>query len=112
MGGSPVIYPAACNYGHIFGRKDVGGIVGQMEPAFIQQISRNQLQSLGDELDQLQRMIDNAMNHADASSSAISIEINTLANYADAAADSSKRVLDQSADYIDSTIETTMIQAL
>lgn len=100
-------YLSGCsNYGHIFGRKDVGGIVGQMEPAFIQQISRNQLQSLGDELDQLQRMIDNAMNHADASSSAISIEINTLANYADAAADSSKRVLDQSADYIDSTIET------
>lgn len=93
------------NYGHIFGRKDVGGIVGQMEPAFIQQVSKGNLQSINDELDKLQNMIDNAMNHVDNNTSVISKRITTLSEYTDEASKHSKNVLDQTLEFANTNID-------
>ena len=55
------------NNAAIFGRKDVGGIVGQMEPYLILDDSS----SLVDEIQALQEAMDTAMNDMDANSAAL-----------------------------------------
>ena len=55
------------NYAPVFGRKDVGGIVGQMEPFLILDDSS----SLVDEIKALQAAMDLAMNNMDANSAAL-----------------------------------------
>ena len=55
------------NNAPVFGRKDVGGIVGQMEPYLILDDSS----SLVDEIQALQSAMDTAMNDMDANSSAL-----------------------------------------
>ena len=54
------------NTGTVSGRKDVGGIVGQLEPEVLQTFSEDFLDKLLAQLDTLQDIMDRTANHADS----------------------------------------------
>lgn len=66
------------NIGTVRGRKDVGGIAGQMEPQVIVQYSESAVEQLWTELDKLEDLVNQAANSANAASSAISGQLNGL----------------------------------
>lgn len=63
-------YVAACeNKGGIFGRKDVGGIAGQIEPDIATILSPDYLQKLSDQFEQLGNLVSAAGSTASAAGS-------------------------------------------
>ncbi|MGM9554240.1 MAG: hypothetical protein ACI3V2_08030 [Faecousia sp.] len=82
-----------CGYVHrcendaeIFGRKDVGGIVGQMEPYIAQNVTESTLSKLERQLDELDVMLTKALNDADAGVGTVGVRLNRIADYMDSAA--------------------------
>lgn len=69
------------NNGYICGRKDIGGIVGQMEPFMILTAT----ESLITEIDLLTQSIDIAMTHLDENSDSTSTALGALSENADSA---------------------------
>ncbi|MBR4224334.1 MAG: hypothetical protein IKR73_05950 [Oscillospiraceae bacterium] len=66
--GRHVGYVSSCtNNGHINGRKDIGGIVGQAEPFTALIFSEDDTEKLKSDLAELREMIDTAIAHADTS---------------------------------------------
>lgn len=88
-------YVNSCvNRGEIFGRKDVGGIIGQMEPYQSIDFDRDTVQKLLDELDVLGGLTDNLISDARGAGSAINSKVqgltgqmNSLRNSADEISD-------------------------
>ena len=79
-------YLANCeNYGEIQGRKDVGGIVGQMVPDITLSYSYGCLDELQDELSSLQSKIDQMLSDAESASDSISNRISRISGYANSA---------------------------
>ena len=70
----------------VFGRKDVGGIVGQMEPYIAANLSEDTLTKLQNQMDELSTMIDNAVNGAGEGMNSMISRLNSMADYLDAAA--------------------------
>ncbi len=70
----------------VCGRKDVGGIVGQMEPYIRMEISESLLSRLQTQLDELSGLIDRAANHAEGGANDISARLNSMSGYVDSAA--------------------------
>lgn len=80
--GSQTGYVEGCvNYGAVYGRKEAGGIVGQMEPSNTLQYAQDTLQDLQGELNTLQALTDKACSDAAATSSALSGQLNDLQEY-------------------------------
>lgn len=74
------------NNASVFGRKDVGGIVGQMEPYIGANLSEDTLTNLQNQMDELSTMIDNAVNGAGEGMNSMISRLNSMADYLDAAA--------------------------
>lgn len=75
-------YVAACeNTGTVYGRKDVGGIAGQIEPDIATILSPDYLQKLSDQFEQLGNMISSAGSAASAAGSEFQSYIQTIAAY-------------------------------
>ncbi|MGN0652864.1 MAG: hypothetical protein ACI4KN_07670 [Gemmiger sp.] len=86
IAGSQTGYVEGCvNYGAINGRKEAGGIVGQMEPSSVLQYSEDTLQILQGELDTLQSLNNRACSDAAATSSEVTAQLNDLKNRVDEA---------------------------
>lgn len=68
------------NSGAIYGRKDVGGIIGQMVPDIILQFSPDALSQLEKELKELQALIDTMLDHADSSSDSIKTDLKEISD--------------------------------
>ena len=86
IAGSQTGYVEGCvNYGAINGRKEAGGIVGQMEPSSVLQYSEDTLQILQGELDTLQSLVNRACSDAAATSSEVTAQLNDLKNRVDEA---------------------------
>ncbi|MGN0708095.1 MAG: hypothetical protein ACI4JC_08870 [Faecalibacterium sp.] len=64
------------NMGTVLGRKDVGGIAGQLEPQVTLKYSKDTLSKLWDALDVMEDLMDQALSDAEKSSSAISSQMN------------------------------------
>ena len=62
------------NRGNVYGKKDVGGITGQMEPY----INPNDQESIVDQVDKLKDMMANAVNDADELSASVNRDMNSL----------------------------------
>lgn len=76
----------ACrNEGHIQGRKDVGGIVGQMEPNITQILSPDYLQTLSDQFEHLGDLVSAAGGHASSAGGEIQSAIQTISAYGSSA---------------------------
>lgn len=70
------------NSGTIRGRKDVGGICGQMEPRLTLLFDPDSLDDLWDELDTLQTLMDQAISDAEGVNGSISAQMNGIADSA------------------------------
>jgi hypothetical protein len=100
-------YLAGCdNSGTIYGRKDVGGVVGQGEPDVILDPANDTLAQLRTELDTLDAMVNQALDHTDSGRAELSAVLTTIGASADAARDSAKVLLDCAADFADGNITT------
>ena len=76
IAGSQTGYIVDCdNYGQIYGRKEVGGIVGHMEPVTNIVFTEDTLQILQGQLDTLGSLTDQATAHAQGSASAVTSQI-------------------------------------
>lgn len=75
------------NRGHIQGRKEVGGIVGQMEPSSLIEYSEDTLQLLEGQLGDLSVLVNRASANAQANASQIGGQLDLLQEQAQAAQD-------------------------
>jgi len=88
IAGSQLGYLVDCtNYGQIDGRKEVGGIVGQMEPSANVQYSKDTLQILRGQLDDMSVLTNRASANAQFSSSKINKDIDALNSQVQGAGD-------------------------
>ena len=81
------------NTGSVFGRKDVGGIAGQMEPYRSIEFSEDSVQRLGAEMDILSASVDNLVS--DAEGSGINSEVRTLISQLNAAQENADKIADR-----------------
>ncbi len=73
------------NSGTVYGRKDVGGIVGQMEPYMELNVENSTLAKLQQQLAELSALIDQTANDAQGSSGAVSSRLGEMGSYVDGA---------------------------
>ena len=76
------------NTGDVYGRKDVGGIVGQAEPYIITNISQSMLARLQDQIETLGQQVDQAIVNAEAEGDALLSRLEELVDDVEAAAGS------------------------
>ncbi len=75
-------YVKSCrNEGQVYGRRDVGGIVGQMEPYILVKLSESAIAEIQRELDALNALLDTAESHADNSAYKLRKNINEIREY-------------------------------
>ena len=75
-------YVNACtNSGEVYGRRDVGGIVGQLEPFIEIQQAQDMLAGLNYRINALHSAIDDAITDASAYSDALASQLSTLPGY-------------------------------
>ena len=96
IAGSQTGFVEGCtNYGLVFGRKEAGGIVGQMEPNSVVQYTEDTLQKLDRELDVMQGLLDKTYNDASAKASDLTNDVDALINKVDSTRDSIQKLLDE-----------------
>ena len=79
------------NSGPILGRKDVGGVAGQLEPQLTLKYDEDTLNKLWDELDNLQDLMDSTLNHTGTTVDAVSQQITDFTDSARTAKDAVHR---------------------
>ena len=98
-------YLAGCvNRGAIHGRKDVGGIAGQAEPWLVLDPGPQTLDRLRTELDTLDRLVNRALDDAQATSDQVSARLTAMGEYTGAARDSSQVLLERTMDFVDDNV--------
>ena len=94
--GSQTGFVEGCtNYGLVFGRKEAGGIVGQMEPNSVVQYTEDTLQKLDKELDVMQGLLNKTYNDASATASDLTNDVDTLINKVDKTRENIQKLLDE-----------------
>lgn len=94
------------NWGEVSGRKDVGGIAGQMEPYITIDLGSGSAAKLEADLNTLHGGVDTLLNHTGAAASAISATIGAIAASASSATEHARYVAEQTASYVDETTGT------
>ena len=85
------------NDGNVYGRKDVGGIVGQMEPY----LTLEDLETLPDAVDKLHDLVDKSLDDAHDSSDVITDDVKLLSGYAKNAVDAGDTLMTTGKVYLD-----------
>ena len=75
------------NSGAICGRKDVGGIAGQMEPYVRTEVSASQFSVMTSQLNELSRLVEKAVNDAQYSTGELCDRLSLISTYLSEAAD-------------------------
>ena len=96
------IVEQSTNFGGINGRKDVGGIVGQMEPY----VELNERDSLRAEVDKLHDMINTTINDIQASGQTIHSDLDVLQKYCDDTVDTGDKLAESLTDFADRNLES------
>lgn len=91
------------NKGEVYGRKDVGGIVGQMEPY----IEINEAESLRNAVNKLHALINKTIDDLQAGKNAVKSDLDSLSLYSDAALDSGDAIAQQLTGFMDDNIGQT-----
>lgn len=94
------IVSLSTNNGIVYGRKDVGGIVGQMEPF----IEVDEAESLRDAINKLHDAIEKTINDMDAAADVVKSDVDTMQSYADDAIDTGDELLSRLTDFTDDNI--------
>ena len=89
------------NNGAVYGRKDIGGIVGQMEPF----IEINEAESLRDAVDKLHDLIDKTINDMQATKNGIKRDFDVLTTFSDGAVDAADALAEQLGDFVDDNLD-------
>lgn len=100
-------YVYACaNKGKIYGRKDVGGIVGQAEPYIAIDLSEDIVRQISDHIgtlhDQVGKMLDDAGDRSDVLSNRLSV----IRDFADKALDDTHFLADRTVEWTDSMMDS------
>lgn len=96
-------YVADChNIAEIYGRKDVGGVVGQMEPYIAKNLTESTVAQLQRQLEELDALVDTALEHTDGVSAAVNSRLNSIAHAIDSAASAAQDI--QATGAISSTV--------
>lgn len=90
------------NSGRVYGRKDIGGIVGQMEP----HLEPDDVQSLTEAVDRLHDLVDVTISNADGNVDVIDVDIDNLTGYANGAVDTTNAMSDQFKTFMNSNMDT------
>ncbi len=93
------------NTGSVSGRKDVGGIVGQLEPEVLQTFSEDFLDKLLAQLDTLQDIMDRTANHADSISDSVHAQMSDLTGKVRDTKDIAKELTDAMTDWANGDID-------
>ncbi len=97
IAGSSTGYITGCrNSGKIAGRKEVGGIVGQMEPAIQLNFAQDALQQLQQQMDDLSAMTANAAANAQTGSQEITGQLEDMEGHLKTATDAIEQLLQSS----------------
>lgn len=89
------------NKGEVYGRKDVGGVVGQMEPY----IEMNEADRIEEEIKKLHDLIERLLDDVDASGDTISADYRALKESADTALGTTHTLAGQVTDFVDDNID-------
>lgn len=82
------------NSGKIYGRKDVGGIVGQAEPYITVNLSEDNITKINNEITKLKDELENAVNNSKNSSDDIKTLLDEAEEYLKTASVNSKKLVD------------------
>lgn len=93
------------NEGAVDGRKDVGGIAGQLSPEITKVFRQDMFDRLNTELDVLRDIADSASDHADGNRSSVSARLDTISGYSRDAFDQASDLMDMARDWADTNIE-------
>lgn len=93
------------NKGAVYGRKDVGGIVGQMEPYMILRFSKDDLERLSDGFSALQDIMDGMLDHVEGTMDGVSEHMDSIAALTDEARGTTEDLVQRTEDYVDDAIE-------
>lgn len=104
MGRSSGYLSGCINHGRVNGRKEVGGIAGQMEPDIILVADEDGLSRLEEELNRLNAMVDRALRDMDESSDTISGRFEQISGYTDSALAQTKGLAEGAADWSDENL--------
>ncbi|WP_446897065.1 GLUG motif-containing protein [Clostridium sp. LBM24168] len=88
------------NQGEIHGRKNIGGIVGQMEPNLSLQYSEDTFQKIGGHLQKISGLFDNLLDDVHGSSNSISNQITDTMGDIDSALETTNTLAHQTTDLI------------
>ena len=88
------------NNGYVYGRKDVGGIVGQMEPY----ISVEEAESLSEAVQRLHDLVDIFLDDAGSTQDTMSEDFDILRSHSDEALKNADSIANRTTDFIDENI--------
>lgn len=94
------------NTGKILGRKDVGGIVGQMVPNVTLSVSPDGLDELQKELNEMQSLIDKTLDDTEKLSNVTSGHLTQVSGYVESARKNANDMINQLSNFADSNIQS------
>lgn len=94
------------NWGSVAGRKDVGGIAGQMEPFITIDIGSGSAAKLESDLNHLHDLVDVLLGHTGNAASSLSAAIGAIANSASSATQHARYVAEQTTNFVDDATGT------
>ncbi len=100
-------YVYSCtNKGKIYGRKDVGGIVGQAEPYIAVDLSEDIVRQLSDHIDTMHDQIGKMLDDAGDRSDILSNRLSVIRDFADRALDDTYSLADRTVEWTDSMMDS------
>ncbi|MBP0990337.1 MAG: hypothetical protein J5874_04085, partial [Oscillospiraceae bacterium] len=98
-------YMLGCrNYGSVQGRKDVGGIVGQLEPYVLLNVSEGGLKNIRKELNDLNTMVNRFLTDTDNLGTDTEKHLSDISEYSKNARDNAEIMMNQGTGFIDDNI--------
>ena len=113
IAGSQTGYIEGCvNSGHLYGRKDIGGIAGQMEPSSKLEYLEDTLQKLDTEFEKLHGLLTVLNSHASGTSERLTGQIGQLLNSVEGAQQAVDRILSDAGSDLEHISELTNLAEL
>ena len=94
------------NNGEVYGRKDVGGIVGQAEPYVVIDITEDIIGQLTSNMNTLHDLVNVTLNDAGDESSLITARLNMVKNFTDKALNDTSYLTNETEDFINKAMDS------
>ncbi len=92
------------NRGEVYGRKDVGGIVGQAEPYIVLDLSQDTIEKLRGQMDELERLVNRSADDAQGVSGDLSGRFDDVNDALDSASELARALGDKATGYGDDLV--------